>query len=186
MTNNEEIPAVVDVTISVPIDKLLGSYTERLPRYTGDPDDMTEPPDNVTQAITHHVALLIVNQIGKDVRKEVKSKIDSILREKLEAEVDKVLAGNVQRTTEWGEAVGTPKTLREMAIETSQKWLSEPTDRYNRDKGTRADVYIKKIVDEAISTDLREALNTARAQTTALLQQRAAEAMAETIAKMAK
>lgn len=156
-TAREDIPAALDVTLSIPMDQLLGSYTQRPGRYTSDPDDYQEEPPVVLDAIGERVAQMLLARFEADARKAAKAK---------------------------GEKVGDPTTVRALAIKTANEWLNEPTDRYNRDKGTRGQQYIAAAVDKALKEDLDGALKAARAEITQRLKDKAAEAIAATVASM--
>lgn len=180
----EQIPAALDVTLSIPMDQLLGAYTQRPGRYSSDPDDYQEEPPVVLDAIGERVAQLLLARFEADARKAAKVKIDALVQERMLAVVDEALNGDIQRTNEWGEKVGTPTTVRALAIKTANDWLSEPVDRFNHGKGTRGQQYIAAAVDKALKEDLDDALKAARAEITQRLRDKAAEAIAATVASM--
>lgn len=182
---NESIPAALDVTLTIPMDQLLGAYTQRPGRYySSDPDDYQEEPPVVLDAIGERVAQMLLARFESDARKAAKARIDALIQERMVAIVDEALNGEVQRTNEWGEKVGTPTTVRALAVKTANEWLNEPADRYNRDKGTRGQKYIAEAVDRALKEDLDGALKAARAEITQRLRDKAAEAIAATVASM--
>jgi uncharacterized membrane protein YheB (UPF0754 family) len=183
---NENIPAVLDVTLQVPMDALLAAYTERIPEWSGNPDEYSDgPPPAVRDAIGERVAQIIAAQIlDADMRKDIRRAIqDKVLATVAEAVGDAV-TGEIRQTNQWGEATGPVTTMRELIIQEAKDYLSKPVDNYNRDKGTKATVLIRAEVDKAIKEDLNEALKVARAEVTALLKSKAADAIAATVAGM--
>jgi hypothetical protein len=183
MSEREEIPAALDVTLHIPMDQLLGAYTERVGRYSGDPDDYQEPPAVVLDAIGERVAQLLLSQIEADARKLVQSKLDKILNERIASIADEALNEEFQPLNTYGERTGTPTTVRGLAVKIAQDWFTKEVGDYNR-RQTQGAKYITEAVDKALRADLDEALKAARVQITQRLKDKAAESMAATIASM--
>lgn len=186
MTNIESIPAVLDVTLQVPMEALLAAYTERIPAYSGDLDTYpADPPPAVRDAIGERVAQIIAAQImdadvRRDIRKAIQARVEAVVADA----VGDAVTGEIRKTNEWGESVGPVTTMRDMIIKEAKDFLAKPADNYARDKGTKAQVLIRAEVDKAIKEDLDGALKAARAEVTALLKAKAADAIAATIAGM--
>jgi hypothetical protein len=189
MTNNEaqsaaqEIPANIDVTLTVPLDALLGAYTERVGRYTGDPDDYQDPPAIVLDAIGERVAQMLFDKIGADARESVRTRLNATIVSRIEAIVDAALDGEFQPVNPYGEKSGKPTTVRGLVIKLTEEWFNKKTGDY-REQVTNGEKFIRAAVEKVIKEDLEAALGGARAQVTQRLKDRAAEAMAATIAKM--
>jgi hypothetical protein len=183
--NTETIPAVLDVTLSVPMDALLAAYTERIPAWSGDPDEYDGPPPAVRDAIGERVAQIIAVQImDADVRRDIRKAITAQVEATVAAAVGEAVTGEIRKTNEWGESVGPVTTMRELIIKEAKDYLSKPNDRYDSKKGTRAHELIRAEVDKAIKADLDDALKAARAEVTQMLKAKAAEAIAATVAGM--
>jgi hypothetical protein len=179
----EQIPAALDVTLSIPMAQLLGSYTQRPGPYSSDPDDYQEEPPVVLDAIGERVAQMLLARFEADARKAVQSKLDAALRDRIDAIVTEALEGEFQPLNHYGEKSGSPTTVRGMAVKMASEWFEKEIGDYNR-RQKQGHKYIEQAVDKAMKEDLDAALRAARVQVTKRLQEKAAEAIAATIASM--
>ena len=102
--------------------------------------------------------------LGKLVVK-AENRANAAVAEIVDAEIPKVvhevLSGTFQPMTRWGEPKGEPTTIRAMAGEQAERWLTEMVDRngkparYGDDKQVRLHWMIQKMVDKAWQEHLR-------------------------------
>lgn len=122
------------------------------------------------------------------VRDRVTQLTDDELRAKIGPMITEALNGAIQTTNTFGERKGDPTTLREVIVEKTRKWLTDPDPDARSPMGggrrpTRVESMIAKEVASAVKTDLRDAMNTARAEVISGVKDHAAAVLAETIAR---
>lgn len=122
------------------------------------------------------------------VRDRIELLTDEALRARITPMIEEALAGAIQKTNSFGERKGEPTTLREVIVAKVEKWLRDPDPDARSPIGggkrpTRIETLIAKEVDRTIRADLNDAMNAARAQVVAGVKDKAAEVIAETIAR---
>lgn len=184
MTDVEEVPAALNVTLQIPMDQLLRAYTERPGPYRGGDDD-EGPPPIVLDMIGERAAQILANEQRAEVRKMARERLRSAVEAQITAAVQETLASPIQRTDEFGAKRGEPTTLHALVMDETKKWLTKETGDYNR-RQTMLQKYVGAEVDKAIKADLDEALKQARAEVTARLKAQAAAAIADTIQRVGR
>lgn len=124
-----------------------------------------------------------------EFRRRALSIADEEIREALKPVVAQALEAAVQRTDTFGAPRGEPKSLREVIVESAIDQLRKPQgDGFSgtRRGETLVQFVIRKEVEEALGKDLRSAVQAARAQVLAAVQEKASEIITETIAKVAE
>lgn len=183
MNETESIPAVLDVTLQVPIDTLLQAWTVQPGPWRG-PDDVDGPPPAVRDLIGERVAQLLFTSVEKDIRAEISTQVKAQIEARVREVIEEALNGEIQTTNEYGEPRGPKLSLRAMIVKSATEWFTKPTGDY-RNKSSQGADFIRKAVDQAIKEDLAQALKDAREQITEQIRQKAAEAIAATVAGMA-
>lgn len=178
------VPATLDVTLQVPLDQLLASYTERVAPYRGGDDDDPEPP-RVLDAIGERVAQILADGQRKEVQSFVRETMAATIKAQVDTVVRDAMTTPVQRTNEYGQPKGAPTTLAELVVAEVHDWLTKEVGDYNR-RQTNLAKFVAAEVDKAIKEDLAGALKTARGEVTQRLRDKAAEALAATVASMAR
>lgn len=187
--STEEIQATVPITVTVDLQELLAAQVGEIPQYTGDPDDEYEPPTPMVGAIVNGVAHIMASQLKNDATGY--SGMKSLIRERIEAKIDEIVAGQLDReflpVDAYGETIrhAEPTTLREQIKKQASDALAKgmkPSDRYNSDLGG-IKKYIDTEIDKLIKTELLKEVESAKQQVVAKVRANAAQVITDTVAR---
>lgn len=117
----------------------------------------------------------VVRAAAANMTAPIKEKLDEIIKgrvlELIDESVGSILAGvienPIQKTNQWGEAVGGTMTLREVILKAGIDWFSQHVDSYGRnvqryhDGMPRVQYMAKKTIEEGIGKELQEQIKTA-------------------------
>lgn len=91
----------------------------------------------------------------RDIRAEV-------IREAVRPQIEDAIAAPVQKTNSYGDAIGEPTTLRDLIVDEARKAVNQPADRYSSEKGTFLERAVRQAVQEALGTEIKDAVTAAR------------------------
>lgn len=123
---------------------------------------------------------------GKTIRDRVRAIRDDEIREAVRPSIEEALTKAIQPTDVYGTPKGEPVTLREHIVQTASDWLTKKSsERYGEKAMSPAERLIKEEVTRVFDREVKAALDDAKAQVMAAVQQEGARVLAETIARMA-
>ncbi len=108
--------------------------------------------------------------------REVKTEV---IRELVSGEIVAALSEPIQKTTEWGDPVGPPTTLREQIAKAAQEAV-KPSGR-NDYQPTALEQFIRSEVDSALVKELRAAVEDEKAKVVAAIRAKAADLIAQAV-----
>lgn len=115
----------------------------------------------VAQQITAH---LIKDEQWRSLRDRMLEIRAEVIREALTPVVEKTLTESFQKTNSYGEPVGGQISMRQVIADEAKKLMTQSADTYNRDKGTLLQVMVRKEVEAALGSEIRDAVKAARQQ----------------------
>jgi hypothetical protein len=119
-------------------------------------------------------------------RRRALSIADEEIREQLKPVIADALDAAAQRTSPFGDPRGEPRTLRELIVETALDQLRTRQGVGGARRETLVESVVRKEVQEALGSDLKAAVASARAEVLAAVTEKAAEVISETIARAAE
>lgn len=132
-------------------------------------DDYEHTPVSITEAVVHEAARQIMEATKADVAKEVRELVRkewaAAITATVSAELERAMLAPLQRTSEWGEPVGAPTSLKEVILAEMTRQLTVHDGRQGfGGSGKESTVVrvIKEQVNAALTKDLQAAFNTAR------------------------
>jgi len=108
------------------------------------------------------VQRIVQDDSYKGIAERVRQIRDEEIRAQLAPLIAEAIAAPVQLTNTWGERTGGTTTLREVVIQQARTYLNESSDSYNRQKGSRLEVEVRKAVDAAFKDEIAEAVKIVR------------------------
>jgi len=149
---------------------------EEVVRYDADDNEWTE----LTPGLLGKMRVEAGNQAQAAVKAVVDAEVPQVVRE--------VLDGTFTPMSRWGEPQGEPTTIRAMAGEEAQRWLTEQTDRrgrtgYSTDgpKKPRLHWMVAEMVDSAWKEHLRSEAAEVAKQVKAKLNEKLSEDVAKAV-----
>jgi hypothetical protein len=113
---------------------------------------------------------------------------DEVIRSKIEPVIEEALSAPIRRTNSFGESVGDETTLRTLIADQANAALKvSNTTNPNRfrDADTTLSKFIRDEIDRALKAELKTALDEAKAQVLARVQEAGGEVIAETLKRAA-
>lgn len=172
-----EIP---DITQEAVIDamaaRLLGCEYE----HSGDPDDPTPVPTRWDRkAIGKHLRTYFEGKVDELAQQAVREGIDDVIRARIAAAVDAVLADGWQATNNYGEPTG--KTL-DLKARISELLTTARGDGYSGRKPPLMEEHVKVAVEGFLSKELAPVVEAAKAALKLQLDAKVMKVVADTIA----
>lgn len=153
------------MNITVNIDEItLASVVDQTYRQTGEEDWTAE---GVT--IGEIVATKIVEKLTSDTDRwdDLRSRVTAIRDEEIRAaiapKVAEAIDTPIQRTNEYGRAVGEPTTLTELIVKAASDYCNKPVDNYNRGGGTVLQKHVTDAVQAAFQREIADQVKQVRA-----------------------
>ena len=115
-----------------------------------------------TSDLVGAVARILADRVsGYDIKRAVEEKARELADERVSGIIAEVLSGPIQRTDRYGNSQGAPTTVREMVMDTVDKWMTLPRgDSYSRSQ-TMGDT-LHKIVDEILRAEMKGTIDAAK------------------------
>jgi len=179
----------IEVTLSLDLDKHLAS----LKGYDSEGDPI-EAPTTVEAVVLGMAADRLIEQMARsgydwrsDLARRVASVRDDMIAAALRPDVEAALLAPVQKTSNYGDPLGAPTTVRDLIVAKVEEWLTSANrDSYKNPRGlTKPQEIIAGEVDRAMGKEMKDAIDAAKAEVVAAVQAKGAEIMAQTIAKLA-
>lgn len=149
-------------------------------------DEDGEPTRNSLRdlVITQAVAK-IVDLYRKDVTQAAELHLERIVDGEVTKLVEAVLTGPIQRRTKWGERIGEPTTVLEIAREKLQEFFDKPDNRdpYRREQAANLKGLVNDVVRQTLTEELKPAIAEARAAVTSAVRERLTSAVVNDLAK---
>lgn len=155
------------MNITVNVDEVtLATAVAKITRWSEEDEELVGDGertigDIVAEQIT---AALIKDDRWDSMRKKVLEIRSEVIREALLPVVEKALGETFQKTNSYGEPIGGAISMRQVIAEEAKQFMTQPADTYNREKGTVLQVFVRKAVAEALTTEVQEAVKQAREQ----------------------
>lgn len=120
--------------------------------------------EHVVRQAAHNMIHDYEGAIRYELEKTLREMVTTTMRERLDAEVDRVIRetidGAVQPTDEFGQAKGPPTTLRGLVIDHARSWLddkvNEGGDRSQYGKKSRIAFLVDRYVQDAMTGALKK------------------------------
>lgn len=177
---------MTQITVQLDLDELLAGY-----RRVG-PDGEESGPVSMTDAIVSDAARQLVERLVRDTDRygallaQVNAARDAAIMERLLPLIDVALSRAIQPTNGYGQPVGEPTTLTDVIVQKATKALTEKRSKgYGKPETTLVDEILDESMRRTIGSELREAIQEARAQVHAAVREQGATVIAETIERMA-
>ena len=149
--------SVDDVTLDTIVGEILG--------FDEDGDPVTKGERTIASMVAEQITARLMHDDRWDsMRNKVLEIRAEVIREALLPVVEQALAEQFQRTNNYGEPTGGTISMRTVIAEEAKKFMTQPADTYNREKGTVLQVFVRKAVAEALTTEVQEAVKQAREQ----------------------
>jgi hypothetical protein len=145
---------------------------------------------SASDAIVQEAARRVLGQ--RDLTEEVRRRVRQITDDQISAAVkpliDAALSEGFQPTDSFGSPRGEPTTLRDMVVKEVRYGLeaSKQVGYSGRNQQTLLQEIIGREVERVVREDLKQAMDEARKQVRAAVEQKGAEMLAQTIERMAR
>ena len=119
--------------------------------------------DEIRDQVIHTVSRQIADEIGRDIKSQLKAKSSAAVENLLTDIVDDVANKTFQPVNHWGEPTSAePTTIKDMMAKSIENWWAQKVDtKGNVDtssygtKLTRAEYYAKKVVADHVDATLK-------------------------------
>jgi hypothetical protein len=167
------------MNITVNVDEVtLDTAVAQIIRWDEDGEQNVSGTRTVAEIVAEQItARLIKDDRWRSLRDKMFEVRTEVIREALAPIVEQALAESFQRTNSYGEPAGGTVTMRQVIADEAKKFMTQPADTYNRDKGTVLQVMVRKEVEAALGTEIREAVKKAREQVSAEIGQMVANSV---------
>lgn len=130
--------------------------------FAYDPNGDPLGHQSLEQAIVIEAARVVLDgELGNRVREQLGKAITAQVEQRAQEIVEQVLTEPIQRTTPWGEAQGTPTTVREIVRMTIERWLqmSRSNDRFSSSGAPRSladliDAEVKSVMTKELQGEI--------------------------------
>lgn len=139
----------------------------------------------IQDAIVAQAANTIIATSGWEYRNEVNKLVHEQARAAVAERLDTALSGSLQRTSEWGEAIGGPVTLLDIVREELGKFLNGQTirDRYasGNDKPQNLAEMVARVVGEMLRQEFAAEIRKVRAEVVDQIRTKALQGAADAL-----
>lgn len=142
-----------------------------------------------SEAIVKECAARFLRQhdLTEDVRRRFKQITDEEIRAVVQPLIQEALAEGFQPTDSFGSPKGEPTTLREMIVKEVKRDIgASKQPGYHGSKQTLLEEVVGREVERAVREDLKQAMDEARKQVRAAVEQKGAEVLAQTIERLSR
>jgi predicted nucleic-acid-binding protein len=145
-------------------------------------DEYETAPQTLGEAVVEQVVRTLIPQETRgELARVVREIRAEVIRDALKPIVAEAIEQGIQRTNTFGEPTGKAITLRELIIAEVKKVMTEPTDRYNRDKGGFVAQLVRAEVQGAIAKEMAAAMANEKAKAVAAVRAKGAEIIAQVV-----
>lgn len=144
---------------------------------------------SASDAIVEEAARRVLAQrdLSEDVRRRLKQITDEEIRAAVQPMLVQALEEGIQPTDGFGSPRGEPTTLRDMIVKEVRRDLSASrSSPASSGRRTLLEEIVSREVERAVGNDLRQAMDEARKQVRAAVEQKGAEVLAQTIERIAR
>ena len=131
----------------------------------------------VRQVVDKHIPSETMNFLGRRIS-EIRAEV---IREALAPIIAEAIDQGIQKTNTFGEPTGPVVTLRELIIAEVKKVMTEPIDRYSRDKGSYVQSLVRAEVQGAIAKEMAAAMAAEKERAVAAVRAKGAELIAQVV-----
>lgn len=122
-----------------------------------------------------------VEVLGRRLRDRIAAIRDEEIRALVKAELEPVMTEPVTPTSQWGESVGKPTTLRALVLKAAEEFFTKRRDEYRQPRTTEAERIVAAEVGAALTKELKDAVAAEKAKVVAAVQAKAAELIATAV-----
>lgn len=116
------------------------------------------------------------------LRKRVLDIRNEEIREQIKPNVAKAIEGNIQKTDEWGQAVGNSTTLHALIVKEVNDYLKRKVgDSYRSGSKTVIEKFVEDAVDKVVKRELAEVIVEEKAKVVAAVRAKAADLIATAV-----
>lgn len=178
----------IELTITLDLDSKLATYLDADGEYAG------SGPTTLEDIVLDMAAKRLVDTAVRQrdtytpLRERVGKVRDEAIRKKIEPMIEDALSAPIRRTNSFGEAVGDETTLRALIADqatTALKVSNTGNPNRFRDQDTTLAKFIREEVDRTLKAELKKALDEAKAQVLARVQEAGGEVIADTLKRAA-
>jgi hypothetical protein len=176
----------VNVTIELDLDKHLRNFV----RFDEEGEEVSEST-TIEDVILDMAARSLVVGIDKELRRDLGGRVreirDEIIVDELRPEIENALSQPFRRSNSYGEPTGPETTLREEIVRVAQDMLNKPvrsTARYDQQR-TLVEETIHTQVHKVLASELKAAVDEAKAAVRAAVTTEAAVVIEKTISALA-
>lgn len=153
-------------------------------RHTYDEDEQ-QIPLTIGEAIVDRVAQMIAkDESSRGLREQVREMRVEEMRARVIAELDAAFVQPVQQTSQWGEPVGNPTTLRSEIVKLAEAALKIPRPGYSssspRETGA-VQQFLQREIEESLKKELAAAVADEKAKVVAAVRAKAADLIAQAV-----
>lgn len=165
---------VDDVTLETLVGEVVG--------FDEDGDTYTQGSKTVADMVADCIVLKLVgDKRWPGLRDQVMEIRKEEIRAAVRPSIDEALARPIYKTNSYGERTGGQTTLSELIAEEARKQLTEPVDRYNRERGSLLEQAVRAEVKRAFQEEIADAVKQARDLVTKELGDTISEQIAVTV-----
>lgn len=167
---------VDEVTLDTVVAKVFG--------YDEDGDTCETGERTVADLVVEQiVAKLVADNRYPTLRDTVAEIRKEEIRNAVRPSIEEAISRPIRKTNHFGEPTGEVTTLSEFIADEARKQLTEPADRYSREKGTLLQQTVRAEVRKAFESEIAEAVKQARDAVTKELGDQIASQVADAVRK---
>lgn len=130
------------------------------------PTTITYTAREMAHYIAAEAARQVVSSLEKKVKEDFRGLLNQAVLERVGPVVQECMDAPIQKTNSYGEPVGSTLSMRELILESAQKYLGESVNRSGypeRGSGTqsRAEHFIAKVIDEQLGYAMKKQIEDA-------------------------
>lgn len=143
--------------------------------------------DRIAEMVAANLSQSLKSEVRQGYYKSVRDRVDEITDEIVHERLRPVFDREFTPTDPFGAAVAPPTTLTAQIAERAEKWLTAPYKNSGYgDRKTNLQHEIDEAVGRMFKSEIKKAVDAAKAQAVAVISKQAGEVFAEIIAKAAK
>lgn len=153
--------------------------------FTYDRDGDPVRVRDLDQAVVVEAAKQLIGGSDYEFRRKIMEQVESASQEYVRTKVEQVLAEPIQKRQQWGDPIGEPVSIREIARTKLEEFLKAPANhdrhRVDRSPSNLTDL-VQVVVTSMIKNELAEDIRTVRRDVADKVQKQVLKAAAEALA----
>lgn len=133
------------------------------------------------------VAHAIVGMAAKQLATELRDDVRAVIRDEVKASVERIvqttLEEGIRPTDRWGQPTGEPVPIAAMIRKETEEWLTKPSPGDSYGRPTMMQKLVGDAVNAAWTREIKGAVEAGKAQVLAAVKAKAADVVAETVAR---